>query len=326
MIANPLNRAGIAIEEWLLEPIDARVYALVRMFYGLVVFSIIVEVWPVRDQLFADNGMSWHRPDLLFYIPLKYFTSSGEVTAVMVIAAICSLMMAAGLFTRAMAVVLYFWNFAYCAIGYPAESGYDGIARIVGFVMIWAPTIRTWSLDARIFGPGESELPRYTLRLIQFQLGIIYVCTVWLKAPDAYWRNGELMSYFMMSMYSRFPTWHWAEWGRTSALMSWGTLFAETAIPICMLINPRLRRFGFLLGLGLHGGIALTSTIGMFSFAMVPMYLAFLQREDIDDLIALFARFKRKQEQKPLPAAPSAASSEKASAEKPSPSRAPAKS
>jgi uncharacterized membrane protein YphA (DoxX/SURF4 family) len=303
MIANPLNHAGVALEEWLLEPIDARVYALVRMFYGLVCFSIIIEVWPVRDQLFSDGGMSWHRPDLLFYIPLKYATSSGQVTAMMVGAAICSLMMAVGLFTRATAVLLFFWNFAYCAIGYPAESGYDGIARILGFLMIWAPTIRVWSLDERIFGKGESELPRYTLRLIQFQLGIIYVCTVWLKAPDQYWRNGELMSYFMMSMYSRFQTWHWAEWGRTSALMSWGTLIAETSIPICLLINPRLRRIGFLLGAGLHGGIALTSTIGMFSFAMIPLYLAFLQREDLDDMIALLARFKRKPSAEAAPAA-----------------------
>jgi uncharacterized membrane protein YphA (DoxX/SURF4 family) len=297
---NPLNRVGAALEEWLLEPIDARVYALVRMAYGLVCFSIIVETFPVRAELFSENGMSWHRPDLLFYIPLKYATSTGQVTALMVLAAVCSLMHAAGLFTRATAIVLYFWNFAYCAIGYPAESGYDGIARIVGFIMVWAPTIRTWSLDERIFGPGEKELPRYALRLIQFQILIIYVCTVWLKAPDGYWRNGELMSYFMMSMYSRFQTWHWAEWGRASALMSWGTLFAETMIPICLLINPRLRWFGFLLGLGLHGGIAVTSTIGMFSFAMLPLYVAFLQREDIDMMVAQVDRLRRgKREAKP---------------------------
>lgn len=323
MSESPLNRAGLAIEEWLLEPIDARVYALVRMFYGMTVFAIILEVWPVRAQLFSADGMSWHRPDLLFYIPLKYATSQGQVTALMAFAAVCALCMTVGLFTRAMAVLLYFWNFAYCAIGYPAESGYDGIARILGFLFIWAPTIRTWSLDARIFGPGERELPRYTLRLIQFQLAIIYVCTVWLKAPDAYWRNGELMSYFMMSMYSRFQTWHWAEWGRASALMSWGTLFAETAIPICMLINPRLRRFGFLMGLGLHGGIAVTSTIGMFSFAMVPLYLAFLQREDIDDLIALFARFRKAPEAKSAP--PEAKSTPSQAPAKSSPSQAPAK-
>jgi hypothetical protein len=194
--------------------------------------------------------------------------------------------------------------------------------------MIFAPTIRTWSLDARIFGPGEKELPRYALRLMQFQLGIIYVCTVWLKAPDSYWRNGELMSYFMMSMYSRFPTWHWAEWGRTSAIMSWGTLFAESAIPICLLINPRLRRFGFLMGLGLHGGIAVTSTIGMFSFAMVPLYLAFLQREDIDDCIALYRRLTAKKEPKPVPITTTTAEKgapEKGAPEKGSASQAPVK-
>lgn len=328
MTENPLNRAGIALEEWLLEPIDGRVYALVRMFYGLTVFGIICELWPMRDQLFTEQGMSWHRPDLLFYIPLKYLTTSGEVTAFMVVSAIIALMYAAGLFTRVMIVLLYFWNFAYCAIGYPAESGYDGIARILGFVLIWAPTIRTWSLDARIFGEGEKELPRYTLRLIQFQLAIIYVCTVWLKAPDAYWRNGELMSYFMMSMYSRFQTWHWAEWGWASGVMTWGTLIAEVMIPICMLFNPRkLRRLGFVFGAGLHGGIAFTSTIGMFSFAMVPLYVACLQREDVDDVIALVARLRGKPKGQAETAKPETAKPDKAKPETvPPKAQAPAKS
>ncbi len=336
MMENPINRLGVALEKWLLEPIDARVYALVRMAYGLVVFSIVVEVWPVRTQLFSAEGMSWHRPDLLFYIPFKYATSSGEVTALMALAGLCSLMHAAGLFTRATAILLYFWNFSYCAIGYPAESGYDGIARILGFIMVFAPTIRTWSLDERILGPGEKELPRYALRMMQWQLGIIYVATVWLKAPDSYWRNGELMSYFMMSMYSRFPTWHWSEWGRVSAIMSWGTLFAETLIPICLIFNPRLRWWGFLLGAGLHGGIAFTSTIGMFSGAMVPLYVAFLEREDVDVVLAYARKLFVKKEAppavaQPLPAKPppeKAVAAEKSSVpekKKSSPSQAPAK-
>jgi hypothetical protein len=177
--------------------------------------------------------------------------------------------------------VLYLWTYSYCVVGYPAESGYDAIGRLVGFVLLLAPTCRVWALDARLFGISETSAPRYPMRLLQAQLVLIYVCTVWIKAPDPYWRNGELMAYFMMSMYSRVPFPEWAFWGRTSALLTWGTLLMEVCIPLC-LFNARTRRVGLALGLLLHGSIALSSTIGMFSLAMLPLYVAFFTAEDVE--------------------------------------------
>lgn len=311
MILDLPNRAGKAVEDWLMEPIDARVYACVRIAYGFLCLCVIIETWPVSDSLFSDVGMSWHRPDLLWYLPIRYIQSPGAMKAFMVASGIASLMMMFGLLTRFAAFWLYFWNFSYCAIGYPAEAGYDGIARIVGFIFLWAPAIRTWSLDERILGKGDPEiidgrpaLPRYALRMMQVQLAIIYVCTVWLKAPDNYWRSGELMSYFQMSMYARIPSWHWAYWGRTSVLMTWFTLIAEATIPFCLFFgdvfkSKTLRRLGHLQGFGLHGGIALTSTIHMFSLAMVPLYLAYLATDDIEDSKSLIARLRGKKQEKP---------------------------
>lgn len=312
------------IERWLLEPIDARVYAVVRITYGVMALAIVLELWSLRDAFFSEGGMSYHRPDLLFYILFKWVRSTAGVSVVMVLAGIAALMIITGLFTRAALVFLYFWNFSYCAIGYPAEAGYDGIERIVGFILLWAPPMRMWSLEARLgakapegswvrkmFGPrGETE-PRYALRLMQWQLAIIYIATVWLKAPDNYWRSGELMAYFLMSMYSNFPFPGWAWLGKTSVLMTWFTLFAETTIPFALMLagNDRFfRRFAFLLGLALHGGIAITSTIGMFSLSMVPLYAAFLVREDIDDAAALLARVRRKSSAPAQPPEPAAAS------------------
>jgi hypothetical protein len=298
------------IERWLLEPIDARVYAMVRITYGIMALGIVLELWSLREEFFTESGMSYHRPDLLFYILFKWVRSSAGVSAVMVAAGIAATMVIFGLFTRAALLFLYFWNFAYCAIGYPAEAGYDGINRIVGFVLLLGPPMRMWSLEARLgakaapnsfmrrfFGPRGDTEPRYALRLMQWQLAIIYVATVWLKAPDNYWRSGELMAYFMMSMYSNFPFPAWAWLGKTSVLMTWYTLIAETTIPFALVLageDKFFRRLAFLLGIGLHGGIAISSTIGMFSLSMVPLYAAFLMPADIDDAAALLARLRRK--------------------------------
>jgi hypothetical protein len=288
------------IEHYFLEPVDGRVYACVRISYAVMCFSIIFELWGLREHLFTEQGMSWHRPDLLFYILFRWVRTPAGVSALMLGGALCAVLVGIGLFTRAALLGLYLWNFAYCAVGYPAEAGYDGIARITGWVLLLAPPMRSWSLDARIFGPRPDQ-PRYALRLLQFQLAIIYVCTVWLKAPDQYWRNGELMAYFMMSMYSNFPVTAWAWLGRTSVLMTWGTLIAETTIPIWLYAGSiidrkdpalarRFRWLGFAMGIGLHGGIAITSTIGMFSLSMVPLYASFLTSEDIDLVAKLFRR------------------------------------
>jgi len=292
LIRNALTGAGKTVDNWFLEPIDARVYALVRITYAVVVLAVVIELWPVRAALFSEDGMSFHRPDLLWYLPLKYVRSQAAVTALMVGVGTAAVMMGLGLFTRFAALALYLWNFAYCAIGYPAESGYDGVVRIVGFVLLLAPPARVWALDGRIFGKGHESPPRYALRCLQVQLGIIYVCTVWLKAPDSYWRSGELMAYFMMSMYSRLPVAEWAFWGRTSVLMTWGSLLTEAMIPFA-LFSTRFRRWGFLMGLALHGGIAISSTIGMFSLAMVPLYAAFVSSEDVDYLISRYGWLKQ---------------------------------
>lgn len=287
-----IARVAGAIERWLLEPIDGRVHALVRVSYALLSLVVLAEIWPVRSALFAEDGVSLLRPDLLFYLPLKYAHTTATISALMIVLAIAALSLALGLFTRACVLLLYLWSFSYCAVGYPAESGYDAIVRIVGFVLLMGPVSRVWSLDARVLGPREASAPRYSLRLLQVQLAIIYVCTVWVKAPDAAWRNGDLMAYFMMSLYSRLPSAEWAWWGRTSVLMTWSTLLMELCIPL-LLFNKRLRRAGLLMGLLLHGGIAATSTIGMFSLAMLPLYAAFFTAEDIELVQRLLARWRR---------------------------------
>jgi hypothetical protein len=312
------------IERWLLEPIDARVYAVVRITYGVMALGIVLELWSLREHLFTADGMSYHRPDLLFYILFKWIRSSAGVSVLMVVAGVAASMVIVGLFTRAALFVLYLWNFTYCAVGYPAEAGYDGIERIVGFILLLGPPMRAWSLEAclgaraardswlrKIFGPRADTEPRYALRLIQWQLAIIYIATVWLKAPDGYWRRGDLMAYFMMSMYSNFPFPIWAWLGKTSVLLSWFTLVAETVVPFALILagdNRFYRRLAFALGIALHGGIAISSTVGMFSLSMVPLYAAFLVPEDIDDVAALVARLRHKSGASSLSPEPSAAS------------------
>ncbi|HLK37741.1 MAG TPA: HTTM domain-containing protein [Polyangiaceae bacterium] len=275
-------RLVAALDRFLFEPIDARVYAAVRVAYAVVCLAVVAELWPVRRELFC-GAMIPRAPSPPWYLPMAWVTSPAGVSAVLVGAAVCAGLAAVGLLTRLAVVGLYLWSFSYAYVAYPAETGYDGLVRLAGLALAVSPAARAWSLDGLLRPPRSSWVPRYGLRLLQWQLAIVYAVTVWLKAPDPYWRGGDLMSYFMMSIFARHPDASWATMGRTSALLTWGTLVLETSIPV-MLFTRRGRRWGFLCGLALHGGIALESTIGLFSLAMTPYYAAFLRAEDFDDL------------------------------------------
>jgi hypothetical protein len=278
-----VREAARTVDRFLFAPIDARVYAGVRIAYAVVCLATVIDLWPLRHSLFCRGGMIARSPLLPWYLPLRWVDSRAGVTAVMIAVGVCSVFTAVGLLTRASTLVLYLWAFSYTAVAYPAESGYDGLARLAGLALVVSPTAKRWAIDGVLFGSGPAEVPRYGLRLLQWQLAVVYAVTVWLKVPDPYWRNGELMSYFMMSIFSRVATPSWAEWGRASALLTWGTLLLESAIPF-LLFSTRGRRLGIACGIALHGGIALASTIGMFSLCMTPYYAAFLEAADFDAL------------------------------------------
>jgi hypothetical protein len=280
--------AARTIDRFLFEPIDARVYAAVRITYAVICLATVVELWPVRHVLFG--GATIVRAALPWYLPLRWVDSEAGITSLMVAVGICSVFAGIGFLTRVSTVGLYLWAFSYSAVAYPAETGYDGLVRLAGFALVVSPRARRWAVDGMLFGPGPADVPRYGLRLLQWQLAIVYLVTVWLKVPDPYWRNGELMSYFMMSIFSHVASPSWASWGRVSALLTWGTMLLESTIPF-LLFSKHGRRLGFACGIALHGGIAISSTIGMFSLCMTPYYAAFLQPEDFDALSRIGRRW-----------------------------------
>src|SRR5204863_4412487 len=108
---------------------------------------------------------------------------------------------------------------------------------------------------------------------------LIYVCTVWLKAPDEFWRRGEALTYFMMSMFARFPHPAVSHHPVAGAVMTYGTLVTEAAIPF-LLWARKTRHLGVCLGAALHIGIALCSRLALFTLAMLPLYCAFFEARD----------------------------------------------
>jgi hypothetical protein len=282
-----LSRRWQALVDWFFEPVDARIYACVRISYAATCLVILLRLWPMRLTYLSDAG-SMVPAAHVWFSPFSYSRTSGVVTLVMAVAILAALALLVGFARRLSALLLFVWHVSLAADAYMVMSGFDLVMRIVGFVLLLSPLGPAlwrwrWASQGGAEPPQPQRAPAYGLRLLQFQTAVVYLATVWLKAPDRYWRNGELMAYFHMSLFARWPSALAADLPRLSVLMTWSTLVIETIVPL-LLWRKSTRRWGFLLGALLHGGIALTSIVWVFSLAMIPFYLSFLDEEDLKAL------------------------------------------
>lgn len=273
-------------------PVDARVYALFRMAFALVALVNVVELWPHRHALLSDGGLIG-RPDLsgrpILSLPEL---SALPIDVAMVIAALSALWLASGVRARLAAALLFVWHFAYTAMAYPAMHGWDILLRILSFIVLISPlgpSWREWPGGRR--AGAVARVSRHGLVLAQIQLAVLYWQTVWLKAPDPYWRNGEFFSHFMLSIYSRFPSPAWAGADLVSAGLTYLTLAFEAAIPL-LLWRKDTRWAGIAAGVLLHGAITVTSHILLFSLAVLVPYIAFLDGWDLDRIGARLRKWR----------------------------------
>jgi uncharacterized membrane protein YphA (DoxX/SURF4 family) len=281
-------------------PTDPRVYALARIGFAISALWNLLEYWPMRDECFVAGGtlstaavrqMNGPRyPSLLYW-----FDSPSGVTLFFIVAMLAAACMALGFMTRLAAIVTFVVMLSYSYRAYAVTSGNDVLLRVFSMLLAISPIDRAWALDEHMRRrrgyPAVLSVPAYGLALMRLQVFVIYQQTVWLKSGDAFWRRGDLMAYFLMSMYARYPVRQWANWESLSAVLTYTTVLIELAVPWLLLFR-RTRAFGFVLGFGMHISIAILSKLALFSFTMLSTYLVFLDRQDVDALLTWLRRWR----------------------------------
>jgi len=279
-------------------PADPRSYALVRIGLSIAALANLIQLWPLRHEYFSASGMltldaarttaSGRLYGSIFYV----VTSPAGVTAVFVVAAAAIIGLGAGVAMRLCAFVVWAWHVSYSDRAFPILHSWDALLRIGSLLVLVSPLGRVWSV-AHVLRPRASDaenVPIYGLRLMRWQLFVVYITTLWLKLPDEYWRNGQVCAYFSVSIYSTTPNNTFFvrhEW--ISALQTYLSLAIEAAVP-WLLWAKRTRALGFAAGGALHFAIAMTSILAVFSICMLPGYLSFLDGDDIERVRALARR------------------------------------
>lgn len=275
----------VRLRRYFFQPAELRAYACLRIGYAIGVWFALLDVWPLRLVLLSDSGFFGRAPDAvgkslnLFY----WFHSSSQVTNLHLFVGLAIICLALGIYTRLAALVVHIWFLSMSEQALPGMGGFDLVFRVIGFVLVISPEVRTWSLLSKWKNQPVRPAPVYGLRLVQWQLFLIYIGTVWLKAPDKSWREGEVIPYFLVSMFSRFPDPMFADFTRLGVLLTWGTLVIEASLPF-LLWSRKWRFTGVFLGCSLHLFIALTAKLTLFALAMLPLYFAFFERRDFERL------------------------------------------
>jgi hypothetical protein len=271
-------------------PADARAYALVRIALAIGGLVNLIDLWPHRFELYASTGMVSLRAvhaamnGIRYLSVFDYVGSEGGTTAVFVAAGLALAALGLGVFPRVAAMLVVVWHLSSSHRAPPILHGWDHILRAYSLLILVSPMPKVWTLRGTA-APGS--VPAYGLRLMQWQLAVIYMTTVWQKLPDPYWRNGQLLAYFSVSLFSRAPDSLFLvhhEW--LSALATYVSLAIEASIP-WLLWFERTRVLGLLAGFGLHFLVAVTARIAVFSTCMLIPYAAFLESADIDWFTAL---------------------------------------
>jgi len=280
------NSWGVA-ERWQqfwFDEIPPHSYALLRVAVGLVGCLSLLQLHDVR--VFWDaSGMIPADDNGLGLKPWLVANGLGDIGGrVLFVACVTSFVaMIIGFWSGvavaaslAASLVQILWNALPLSGAHPAIQG-------LLFCLIWADCGAVWSVDAwlarRRSVSGNSSVEPYPiapLRLVRFQVALVYFSTGLWKLQSAHWRDGATIHYVLDSnVFRRIPHDLPRALDPVATILTYSTFFWELGFAL-MLLNRHTRKVALFIGVALHLGMALVMEIGPFHWVMLASYLSFL--------------------------------------------------
>ena len=268
------------------EPQQTSSLALFRIAFGLLAIAWTATLIPNLYAFFGSDGILPKNPASG---PGEWgvlgISESRALLLVVLVATLCAaLALTVGLYTRLAAIVVWIGIVSFeHRNGFVTNSG-DGVMRNLAFFCALSPAGAALSLDRLRKAPGRFwEFPAqapWALRLIQVQLSLGYLSTVWHKVRHDVWNNGTAVSDALrIQDIQRLPTPAFVTHSvLLTNVLTFGTLGVELALGV-LVWNRTARPWVLALGVCMHLGIDSTIIVGFFSYAMLTAYLAFVPPE-----------------------------------------------
>jgi hypothetical protein len=267
-----------AWERFWFEPRSLAPLVLVRIAFGMLVFLWALSVLPDATTFFGPDGVVTGAPHRAGAWSVLHVWDSGAAAVLLVVLlAIGGLCLAAGFATRVASVVVFV---AFVSLGnrnpFIGNAG-DALLRVLSLYMVLAA-----------FAPRSA----WPLRLIQIQVSLIYIGTVWAKLRGSAWPDGDAVAYaFRLEDLARFAVPDIGASLLVTHVMTYGTLVVEAALGVLIWVR-RLRPWLLVAGVCLHLGIEYRLRVGFFSWAILTTYLAFLPGQTAERMLDWGARLR----------------------------------
>jgi uncharacterized membrane protein YphA (DoxX/SURF4 family) len=273
-------------------PVSTATLGVFRIVYGIVLFAWTVAITPDAKNFFSQSGvLPVRRSRGLVWSPLSWFGSDVAVfvvIAALVVAAVCIVL---GYRYRIASVVAFVMLITLIRRNPWVFNSGDSLLRNIALFMSFAPAGAALSLDRwrrarESFWLSPARAP-WALRLIQIQISMVYIFTVWAKARGDRWVSGTAVAESMrVGDIARFGVpFRITDSVLLANVLTYGTLAAELALAI-LIWNRHLRPWVVALGISLHLFIEVTLALGFFSTIMIMSYLTFVPEDAMERFLA----------------------------------------
>lgn len=267
-----------------------------RILVGTLALIDLLMLTATFGDFFTEKGlypvwMSERYTEGIARIDLLAGVTDPTVTRVIfALAMLSALLVAVGLFTRVSSIALYLLVLTiHHRSGDILNSG-DWLLRLWIFSVAVAPAGAMLSLDAWISRrKGVEVVPEVSLwpqRLVQIQLAIVYLTTVWQKWGGELWRNGTATYYTQhLGEFERFPIPGFMDNMLMVRLSTYGTLIVELSLATLVFYRPA-RNWVLLAGVAMHLYIDYSMNIPLFQYVILSGFIAHFTGPELRKFLA----------------------------------------
>ena len=172
-------------------------------------------------------------------------------------------------------------------------SSSEVLMRTIMIFLVCSPAGNALSIDALIGRLRNSPLPGewapWALRLIQIQISIVYLWTVWHKLKGEHWIDGTAVYYATrLDSMTNFPVPFFLDNLFLIKIMTWGTLLLELALGTLIWFRE-FRRPLIVAGIFFHLGIEYMMSIPFFELIMISLLINFFTPEEFKELVRSYS-------------------------------------
>ena len=298
------------IDGFFFSPVAATGFGLMRIFWALTALVTLLLQAPDVARYYSGNGIftlaidpNYQRTIYRFSV-LLWITDPQAVVLVYCAMIAVFVAMLVGFWPRVSTIVSVLLLFSFHERNPYVFAGGDTVLRTAGFILMIAPVgvhalsfsrlRRQWThwKKTRALLPPLT-MPAWPMRLVLWQLLVIYLTSLWGKLLGTMWMDGTTVAIALhhehfirfpgpvtdaLSLLSPMLGWSWMIYEATWAAM----LVPKTLFRTLRIEKKFLRRGLIVFGVVYHLFMEILLRVGSFFGAMCTLFAGLLQREDFE--------------------------------------------